>query len=161
MERRSCAHCRRSFLPSPRLKDRQEYCSRKECQRARKRRWNRQKLVQDEAYRENQAEAARGWRRRNPGYWREYRNRNPHYTEKNRQGQKTRNQRRRATDRVDIAGIANMDSILPTKGVLSGLYRLVPVQRELIANMDAIIVEIRSVPVTYAVAGPDCKEMTR
>jgi len=161
MERRICAYCGRSFLPSPRQKDRQEYCSQKECQRARKRRWTRQKLARDEAYRENQAEAARCWRRRNPGYWREYRNRNPDYTAKNRESQKSRNQRRRAADRVDIAGIANMDAIGAGTGPFSGLYRLVPVQREMIANMDAIIVEIRSVPGTYGGTGPDCKQMTR
>jgi len=54
-----------------------------------------------------------------------------------------------------------MDSIGPKAAAFSGMYRLVPVQREVIANMDAIIVEIRSVPVTYGVVGPDCKEMTR
>ncbi len=161
MERHSCAHCRRSFLPSPRLKDRQSYCSRQDCQRARKRRWTRQKLARDEAYRENQARAARHWRGRNSGYWREYRKRNPEYTARNRESQKRRNQRRSARDRVDIAGIANMDSIGPKEGALSGMYRLVPVQREMIANMDSIIVEIRSVPGTYGGVGPDCKEMTR
>ncbi len=54
-----------------------------------------------------------------------------------------------------------MDAIGPAEGTLSGLYRLVPVQRELIANMDAIIVEIRAVPGTYGGTGPDCKQMTR
>lgn len=161
MKRRNCAHCGRSFLPSPRLKDRQEYCSRKECQRARKRRWNREKFARDKAYRENQARAAKAWRRRNPGYWKEYRKRNPGYTEKNRERQKLRNQRRRVADRVDVAKVANMDAIAPLQGALSGMYRLVPVQCGMIANMDAIIVEIRSVPVGYDGRGPDCKQMTR
>jgi hypothetical protein len=161
MRRRDCAHCGRSFLPSPRLKDRQEYCSRKDCQRARKRRWHREKCARDKAYRENQARAAQAWRRRNPGYWKEYRKRNPDSTEKNRERQKSRNQRRRAADCVDVAKVANMDSIVSLQEPLSGIYRLVPVQRGMIANMDAIIVEIRSVPVSYDGSGPDCKQMTR
>lgn len=157
MERSNCKYCGRNFLPSARLKDRQEYCSQEECQRARKRRWTRRKLARDKAYRENQAEAARRWRRRNPGYWKEYRHRHPDYTKKNRERQKSRNHRRRAADGDEIAGIANMDAIGPKEGALSGLYRLVPVQREMIANMDAIIVEIRSVTGSYGGAGPDCK----
>jgi hypothetical protein len=149
MKRQRCEHCRRSFLPSPRLKDRQEYCARVECQRTRKRLWARQKMERDPESRKNQVRAQRLWRRRNPGYWREYRKRNPAYTAENREKQKSRNLKQRGGDRVDVAGVANMDSICKETVTISGIYRLVPVRKEMVANMDSIMVEIRSVPGTY------------
>ena len=46
---RRCAHCRRHFLPDPRVKA-QRFCSNKVCQRARKAQWQQAKLATDPDY---------------------------------------------------------------------------------------------------------------
>jgi len=102
---KSCLYCKKRFKPHPAVPD-QEYCSDPECQKIRKRRWQKEKLAKDSDYRENQAEAQKQWRSRNRDYWRQYRERNPAYTEKNRIGQRERNRRRRSG-----SGIAKMDEL--------------------------------------------------
>ena len=47
-----CVHCRCLFVLNPRLKD-QRYCGRIECQRARKRHWQRTKMAADADYQLN------------------------------------------------------------------------------------------------------------
>jgi hypothetical protein len=135
MEKR-CLCCKRGFIPHPAVRD-QQYCSNPECQKARKRAWQKEKLANDSDYRANQAEAQRQWRSRNKGYWREYRRRNPAYTEKNRMGQRERNRRRRSG-----AGIAKMDEQKRKTLIPSGRYRLVPFCNQGIAKMDELIVEL-------------------
>jgi len=44
-----CAHCGRPFAPGPRVKN-QRYCGEKNCQRARKRKWQKEKLGNDPDY---------------------------------------------------------------------------------------------------------------
>ena len=133
---KTCLCCEKHFHPHPAVRD-QQYCSDPECQKARKRKWQKDKLSKDTDYRMNQASAQKQWRSRNPGYWKEYRRRNPAYTEKNRIGQRERNQRRRLG-----SGIAKMDELEGRPPVLSGRYRLVPVCNQEIAKMDELIVEI-------------------
>jgi len=135
MEKR-CECCKRGFIPHPAVRD-QRYCSHRDCQKARKRKWQKEKLANDSDYRANQAEAQRQWRSRNKGYWRAYRQKNSAYTEKNRMGQKDRNQRRRSG-----SGIAKMDELKGKILIPSGRYRLVPLCNEGIAKMDELIVEL-------------------
>jgi hypothetical protein len=94
MEKR-CLCCKRPIIAHPAVAN-QRYCGDPECQKARKRKWQKEKLAGDPDYRANQAEAQRQWRSRNRSYWREYRMRNPAYTEANRIRQRERNRRRRA-----------------------------------------------------------------
>lgn len=157
MEKRRCKHCGSIFHPSPRVGDRQGYCSRKTCQRVRKRLWTRNKLRRDKAYRQNQVHAQKAWRQRNPDYWRQYRQKNSEYAERNREAQRERNRQRKAKKSSDFAMIAKMDAIGGKKDVISGIYRLLPLKDEKIANMDSIIVEIRSISGGYSQLGPDCK----
>ena len=89
-----CVCCGAGFEPHPAVKN-QQYCSRRGCQRARRRRWQREKLARDEAYRQNQAAAQQAWRARNPDYWRQYRLCHPEYAQRNRELQRQRNRRRR------------------------------------------------------------------
>ena len=105
MEKKTCLCCKKHFHPHPAVRD-QQYCSNQECQRARKRKWQKEKLSRDSDYRANQAEAQRQWRRRNTDYWKEYRKKNPTYTERNREDQRERNRRRRSE-----AEIAKMDEL--------------------------------------------------
>jgi hypothetical protein len=129
---KTCPHCGKKFLPHPAVVD-QQYCGNADCQKARKRTWQREKLSHDADYRENQAAAQRAWRSRNSHYWRQYRTKNPGYREKNRLRQRQRNRQRRM--------IAKMDE-LETKTLVSpGRYRLVPLYGT-IAKMDELIVEI-------------------
>ena len=53
MDKIRCAHCRCLFVPNHRIKN-QRYCNKKECQRARKNAWQRQKLANDPDYKANQ-----------------------------------------------------------------------------------------------------------
>ena len=135
MEKR-CECCKRGFIAHPAVRD-QEYCSDPECQKTRKRKWQKAKLSNDRDYRANQAEAQRQWRSRNRDYWRAYRKRNPAYTEKNRIRQRERNRVRRSG-----SGIAKMDELKGESVIRSGRYRLVPLCNLGIAKMDELIVEI-------------------
>lgn len=138
-----CKHCGKIFQRRPQNPD-QQHCSQSECQKARKREWQRRKLKEDPEYRENQRHAARRWRERNPDYWRTYRKEHEDYTINNRVQQRRRNLRHRRSARADDE-IANMDTSKSQNNILSGLYRLSPVVDDGgrgIANMDASIVKI-------------------
>jgi hypothetical protein len=133
---KTCACCKRGFIPRSAVRN-QQYCSEPECQKTRKRKWQREKLAKDSAYRENQAAAQREWCSRNKGYWKEYRRRNPAYTERNRIRQRERNRLR-----LSRLGIAKMDERRGENVIPSGRYRLVPLCNGVIAKMDALIVQI-------------------
>ena len=135
MEKR-CECCKRRFIPHPAVRH-QEYCSDPECQKTRKRTWQKEKLARDSDYRANQAEAQKQWRSRNREYWRQYRKRNSAYTEKNRIRQRERNRGRRSG-----VGIAKMDELKGKTVIPSGRYRLVPFCNLGIAKRDELIVEI-------------------
>lgn len=68
-----CACCGQRFHPRPQVPG-QTYCSAPDCQRARKRQWQRDKLRSDPDYRLNQRAAQQAWAQRNRGYWQRYRN---------------------------------------------------------------------------------------
>ncbi|MEA3412029.1 MAG: hypothetical protein U9R74_10900, partial [Pseudomonadota bacterium] len=63
MGRKRCAACGALFTPCRNVAN-QQYCSKPECQRERRRRWQREKLKQDPDYQANQAAAQRRWRER-------------------------------------------------------------------------------------------------
>ena len=109
---RRCACCGKPFAPRPQVPD-QAYCSDPDCQRARKRQWQRAKLQSDPDYRGNQRAAQHAWSQRNPDYWRGYRDARPDYAQHNREQQRSRDQARND----DLAKMDVCD--LPT-----GLYRI-------------------------------------
>jgi len=123
-------------MPHPAVRH-QRYCSDPECQKTRKRKWQKEKLANDSDYRANQAEAQRQWRSRNTDYWKRYRRRNPAYTERNRMGQRERNRRRQSGSEI-----AKMDELKGKPVIPSGRYRLVPFCDLGIAKMDELIVEL-------------------
>ena len=127
-----CLHCGNEFIPHPAVAN-QRYCRSADCQKARKKKWQKEKLKNDPDYKENQTAAQKAWCERNRHYWREYRKRNPRYREQNRLQQRKRDRQRRM--------IAKMDE-LPAKSLVSpGRYRLVPLYGK-VAKMDELIVEI-------------------
>lgn len=129
-----CTHCGCLVPANTRCKN-QEYCGKKECQRARKRKWQKQKMETDDDYRENQRDCQRQWREKHPDYWREYRKNNQRYRERNKIQQKVRDQKRRLC-------LAKMDALTLETNTLSGRYYIVP----LLGKMDALEVDI--VPIT-------------
>lgn len=134
-----CAYCRRKYLKNPRVKQ-QSYCGRTECQRARKRRWQRQKLATDPDYRLNQRDCMQSWRERHPDYWRNYRDTHPIYTAQNRLLQKLRN-----LNRPDPGRIVKMDSSTAKRTIIPGIYYIIRKCRQ-IANMDALFQKILIFP---------------
>jgi len=143
MNRISCAHCGRDFLPNPRVKG-QRYCNRPECQRLRKALWQRQKLATDPDYQANQRDCWKSWRQRHSDYWQKYRQRHPGVRQRNRLLQRIRNMKRSATRRGNMDVIANMDALTPCFSYKPGPYYLVPP----IANMDAIPLKVFIIPAT-------------
>lgn len=137
---KTCPHCKRKFLTHPAV-IRQRYCGSTDCQRARKRTWQKEKLTSDPDYRENQAAAQRAWRTRNRQYWREYRKSHPAYREQNRVRQRERNRQRRMIAKMDEHGVKT--------AIAPGRYRLIPLYGK-IAKMDELIVEIGVVARGYA-----------
>ncbi len=133
---KTCLCCKKPFHPHPAVRH-HRYCSNRECQKARKRKWQKEKLARDSDYRANQAEAQRQWRSRNTDYWSQYRKKHPAYTERNRIGQKERNRRRRSRSRI-----AKIDEQKGKPLIPSGRYRLVPFCNQGIAKMDELIVEL-------------------
>lgn len=150
---KQCAACGRIFRPCPQVPN-QSYCSAPECQRERRRRWQREKLRTDPDYRDNQSRSNKDWSTENPDYWRKYRDENPDYVDSNRKQQQRRNQKRQETP------VAKMDVSAPAFLLPSGRYRLTPVSDDGIAKMDAWIVEINVLSSSCDDSAGDCKERT-
>jgi hypothetical protein len=138
-----CIHCFREFKANPRVK-KQKYCGDKKCQRARRRAWQRRKVASDPDYQENQRRCQRQWQEGNPGYYRLYRNSHPEYTQRNRLLQGMRNVRRRNDKQGKM--IAKMDSLIrPYYSRRGAIFRIIPQDDRLIANMDSL--EVKLVPI--------------
>lgn len=146
-----CQNCRRVIRhPNPRIKN-QQYCSRKRCQRARKRKWQRRKMSSDQDYRLNQEDARTKWREENPDYSRRYREEHPEYCERNRLLQKRRDARRRCQD------LAKMDASSPISFDNSEGYRIFPADSDL-AKMDAFSPIYLIIPAGCAREAASCKK---
>lgn len=135
MESKRCVACGQLFQPRPQVPQ-QSYCSAPDCQRERRRQWQRGKLRTDPDYQDNQARAQQAWSQRNPDYWREYRESHPEYVERNRVQQHDRNAK-------TMAGpIAKMDVSNHVTPLPSGIYHLRLATDAGIAKMDVWTVEI-------------------
>jgi hypothetical protein len=139
METKHCAACGQVFQPSSHS-PRQAYCSAPACQRARKRRWQKEKLQSDPDYVENQVRAQQAWSSSHADYWRNYRTEHPDYVDQNREKQHGRNARNRGKviAKMDVSNGGN-----GAPDLHSGLYQIHPVPDSVIAKMDVWTVEIR------------------
>jgi hypothetical protein len=99
-----CVHCSCLFFPDPRAKN-QRYCGKKNCQRARKRLWQKEKLARDPDYKLNQRDSNEQWRDRHPDYWKDYRLSKPEYTRRNRELQKVRDGREIDLAKMDASAV--------------------------------------------------------
>ena len=130
--------CRRLFKPNPRVKN-QQYCKRKDCQRARKSLWQRKKMKDDPDYRDNQRDSQQSWKERNRDYWRRYRSRHPEYVKRNCLLQKERDKQRRSKN------LAKMDASKENSFVKPGSYYLIPANAYL-AKMDVLSQKVLLIP---------------
>ena len=139
-----CANpdCRRLFFPDSRVKG-HRYCSKKRCQRLRKRQWQRQKIKNDPDYRDNQRDAKQCWLEHNRDYWRRYREQHPGYVKRNRILQRARDRRRRR-----LADLAKMDASRHISYVKPGSYYLISAKSNL-AKMDPLSPKYFLIPQAY------------
>jgi len=135
MTTKHCAACGKEFEPRPQARN-QTYCSAHECQRERRRAWQKKERRTDSEYREVDADYNKEWAKNNPGYWEKYRAGHPEYTERNRKLQHVRNLNQRN------AKNANWNEPVAPVPFPSGRYRLIAIGLDGIANGDASIVEI-------------------
>ena len=134
--KRRCACCGKLFEPRPQVPA-QAYCSLLDCQRFRKRLWQRSKLQSDPDYRVNQRAAQQAWAQRNPAYWHHYRSIKTECEQRNRKRQRMRDRRRKGC--LAKMGACN----LPT-----GLYRITWHPAFPKRTHDSWVVEIRPVCLT-------------
>lgn len=143
----TCRHCHRRFKKNPRLKGEQHYCGSRDCQQARKNKWEREKLKSDAHYKARRLANRKQWYSRYPGdkYQSVYRQCHPEYLVGNRE--KQRNRGKILTGNASGSKIVNPDT-LPSESLVScGLYVLYPYKNadaEKIVNPDAFIVELRA-----------------
>jgi hypothetical protein len=151
-QKRRCRNCRSFFDVCTKVK-KHEYCKKAACQRARKRKWQKRKVTDDQTYRRDQKEAQEIWLNNNPDYWKQYRENHPEYTEHNRVKQKERNRsgKVRSADKAFFGEIAKMDALSHKNQTLSGRYQLIPLSGKKIAKMDALIVKIDVIKEGYEV----------
>ena len=135
MGSKRCLACADDFDPCPRVAA-QNYCSRPECQRERRRRWQQAKRKADKTYAARQQKHTEAWLQAHPDYWHEYRNRHPEYAARNRERQKSRNETRRS--KAIAKSDASFLEILPP----AGIYELRRCDSAGIANGDAWLVKI-------------------
>lgn len=145
----TCCNCKTRIKANPRLKGTsQHYCSKAECQRARKKKWQKDKLQNDEEYRLKQLDCMKHWRKERPfhSYMRRYRQDHPGYAEENRKKQITRNSGRRKTEQA-AEKIVKMDALaLNTSN--TGTYEMTRLRRDKygkIVKMDALIIQLRQI----------------
>lgn len=155
-----CKGCDKSYKARSQTPN-QKYCSTKECQRIRKRRWQNSKRRVDLAYRTNDSEGQGSWRKNNPGYFKEYRHQNPEYEARNRQQQRQRDQARREKRLASRTSLAKVDaSMLQHPDNTS----VIPSPRRDLAKVDASKVQytgntrvIRFVPCAQDLANVDMR----
>ena len=142
---RICKHCGLSLSPRPSVPN-QHYCGKIECQRARKRQGQKDRLINDQDYRDNQRAAQKAWRERNPEYMSEYRKNSPKYVEKNRVQQRQRNRSLRKSITTsppdDSSMIVKMYELHADPVMHSGKFRVVFQKDGMIVKMDELFAHL-------------------
>lgn len=145
MEPVFCVVCSTYFTPRNKS---QNFCSHPDCQRARKRLWQKEKMATDPDYRSEQRLAQKKWLLNNPNYWKDYRRKNKEQADRNRCLQKIRNMKNRkrfTSEPSEVVGIAKMDASKSRDDVFSGQYWLIPT----VAKMDPVKIFIATISKHY------------
>lgn len=153
----NCVYCD-SPLPSGKRNPKQRYCGRLECQRARKRLWQKAKLQNDPCYKDNQKRANKDWQKNNSAYWQGYRSKNNQYVERNRVRSRERMRLRRQIV-LAVQKFAKMDALLLDEQRLSGHYALLPIG-DMFAKMDVKILKVDVSAGFPGIQQDVCKERT-
>ena len=143
MKQRRCVACRELFHPRPQSPE-QTFCAAAQCQRERKRRWQKARRASDPDYRDNDVQANRQWRRGHPDYWRAYRRQHPQSVIQNREKQRERDRAKRLNPPQPplTRHLANEDASSLPHPLETGTYRMIPVTGGDLANEDACLVKI-------------------
>jgi hypothetical protein len=123
MTNKICACCGQLFEPRPQVPN-QAYCPLPACWRARRQRWQRNKMQTDPDYRDNQIRSQRTWLGRHPEYWRNYRETNPEYVERNKSRQRSKHNQQQEVDlaKMDVSQLMALRPGLYRIAVASGLF---------------------------------------
>lgn len=105
-----CLGCSEFFIPRNKL---QNYCSKPECQKARKALWQKEKMKNASEYKEAQKLSNQKWLFNNPDYWKNYRQKNPEKTIRNRMLQRIRNRRRYGIQDMPVNVINLTSRLIP------------------------------------------------
>jgi len=146
---RICIYCKSPFRPHQKVPG-QKVCFNHNCQKTRRKEWQRKKIQNDDDYKKNQAIAQKAWAARNPEYWKNYRSAHPEYVERNRRLQKRRNIRYRYNlnlSKNDPKMIGKMDDLTDKSHINSGYYTLYPISTERNAKMDKMFVKIEVIAI--------------
>jgi hypothetical protein len=120
----------------------QRYCGERECQKARKNAWRREKYAQDSDYRANQRDSTNAWLDEQGGsaaYHRTYRRRRKNPSPPGAVSEPSPSSRMPPLR-------AKRDAESAESPLVSGVYTLVPLQSDGNAKRDAFLVEIAVVP---------------
>ena len=105
-------------------------------------------MASDKDYKANQFDAQKRWCSKNQDYWQRYRDEHPHYVKRNRQLQRVRNARR-STDTRRGHPIAKSDGLTEKKVNISGYYKLISADNQLIAKSDGLLVKLDFISNAY------------
>jgi hypothetical protein len=139
----TCLHCGDIFQCDPHIKN-QKYCSKEDCQQARRRAWKKKQYHTNKTYRKKHLESQRVWRKQRPAhqYQKEYRSSHPDYVIRNRELQKVRNKKRQK----NIASMIVNGNALSLQPSITGAYALFEVKKrkdckwELVHDQNAVII---------------------
>ena len=143
MEKIRCKACQQLFIPCSRVKN-QSYCSKPECQRHRKRLWQKEKIDSDPAYRDNQYAAHKSWLKRHPKYESAYRREHSRH----KSSAHIPNQIKICPYFPSCQCMHTMDSILTKNFPFSGVYLIQSIDPNS-KKMDSFIVEISMISICY------------
>ncbi len=146
MQKLRCAHCNDPFTPAPQV-PKQTYCSNPNCQKERRKQWQKNRLQSDPDYRANQSRAQKAWTEKNPDYWRELRQSGPDYGNLDFSEQDFLAQE-------SLESFIKMDSLTASqnlrKALFDGVFRLKVLAQPRSVKMDVWIVELSSIHAGYS-----------
>jgi hypothetical protein len=127
MNDRSCPYCQQLFQPS-RFHPEQIVCGRPECQRRRHRDYHRRKIERDPEYGQVVRDSRRKWREAHPNHQKNYWLAHPDAAERNRQGQRQRDQKR------GIRNLVKNNLALDLKRLPAQIWLVGPAAHDLVKN---------------------------
>jgi hypothetical protein len=142
----TCLHCGKEVPRNPHIKQGQKYCSAKECQRARKRAWDKERYNSEKTYKYRRLSSQKIWRKKRPSheYQKNYRTMHPDYVNRNRELQSNRNKKCKKSEQKGIEGMIVKTDALFTPPLIDGTYALMQVTKGgKIVNTDTLMVRMQ------------------